>query len=220
MRMVQLFASAIVGLLVLSGTAMATPLTTLTPLHSNGTDMYAVYIFSSAANTLNLSETSPNSYSNFFCNYSNSACTASQIGQTVYLGPTDPGIVFSLTDVTVPNTYTTNALASDGYVHDKVSPTVSAADASAVAAAYSIFGQGALAPAAAASIASLGQMPGTSITFVGWEDTLYGDFDYNDMIFAFTDPPAPAPVPEPMTIAVFGFGLLALAGLRWRRLRN
>jgi hypothetical protein len=42
---------------------------------------------------------------------------------------------------------------------------------------------------AAASIAKLGDVVGTVITFVGWEDRIGGDFDYNDLIFGFTDSP-------------------------------
>jgi hypothetical protein len=138
------------------------------------------------------------------------------IGQTIYLGNTGPGIVFGLTDITAPNTYTTNAFALDGYAHDLVSATVDASDTAAVATAYATFGQGALDPAAAASIALLGHTPGTIITFVGWEDRLGGDYDYNDLIFAFADPVTVAAVPEPITLAMFGFGLAALAGFRRR----
>jgi hypothetical protein len=206
----------------MSGAAMATPVTTLTTLNSNGTNVFAVYVFSEAGDTLNLSEIGPNSISNIFCNHSNGACTASTIGQTVYLGNAGPGIVFELTDITVPNTYSTNAFGLDGYAHDLVSGTVDAGDAAAVAAAYAIFGQGALNPAAAASIELLGQTPETMITFVGWEDRLGGDYDYNDLIFAFavsgavSDRVAVAAVPEPITMAMFAFGLAVLAGFRKR----
>ena len=213
--------SVVLGLLLCSA-AKATPVTTLAPLPSNGTDVYGVYVYSDAADTLNLGEIGPNPISNIFCNYSNGGCTGASIGQTVYLGPTGPGIAFGLSDVTVANTYTTDALAADGYAHDLVSATVDASDAAAVAAAYSIFGQGALNPLAAASIASLGQTPGTIVTFVGWEDRIGGDYDYNDLIFAFTDPiipSAPVTVPEPTAIALFGFGL-SLIGLWANRRRD
>lgn len=220
MRINQIGLSVIVvGLLTLCSAARATPVTTLAPLPSNGTDVYGVFVYSDAADTLNLSEFGPNPISNIFCNYSNGGCMGASIGQTVYLGPTGPGIVFGLSDVTVANTYTTDALAADGYAHDLVSVTVDASDAAAVASAYSVFGQGALNPLAAASIATLGQTPGTIVTFVGWEDRINGDYDYNDLIFAFTDPviPMAVMVPEPATIALIGFGLVVIGG--WARRR-
>jgi hypothetical protein len=206
---VKIFSSLIFSLFLTSGAAVATPITTLTPLHSNGSDVVAVYVFSDAGDTSVLGEVGPNAVSNIFCNHSYGSCTAAAIGQTLDLGNTGPGIVFSLTDMTKPNTFQTDALASNGYAQDLVSATVDAGDAGAVDAAYGIFGEGALPGAAAASIALLGQTPGTVITFVGWEDRTNGDFDYNDLIFAFTDPVG---VPEPSTLALFAFGLAALAG--------
>lgn len=213
----KILGSMIFAFSLMSGTAIASPVTTLTPLSSNGTDVYAVYIFGDAAHTSNLSEIGPNFISNIFCNHTNAGCIASTIGQTVYLGTPGPGIVFGLTDINTHTTFTTNALASDGYAHDRVSATVNAGNATAVAAAYSIFGQGPLAYAAAASIASLGETPGTIVTFVGWEDVVGGDYDYNDLIFAFTDPVGA--VPEPLTLAIFGVGLAGLIGFRKRLLK-
>ena len=208
MRVQTIFRSATVGLLFMASTANATPISTLTPLISDGTNVNVIYLFSLAGDTLNLSEIGPNSVSNIFCNYSNDGCTAATTGQTVYLGNPGAGLVFGLTDVSAPNLYRTDALASDGYAHDILSPTVSASDPNAVNAAFETFGFGPLTPAGAAPIALLGQTPGTSVTFVEWEDRIGGDYDYNDFVFAFTDPPAD--VPEPMTLAMFGFGLAAL----------
>jgi hypothetical protein len=214
MRVQTIVRSATVGLLFMAGAANATPVSTLTPLNTNGTDVYAIYMFSLAGDTLNLSEVGPNSVSNIFCNYSNNGCTAATTGQTVFLGNPGPGLVFGLTDVTDPATYTTNALAADGYAHDILSPTVSAGDAAAVNAAWETFGFGPITPNGADPIALLGQTPGTQVTFVEWEDRISGDYDYNDFVFAFTDPPIG--VPEPMTLAMFGLGLAALAGFAWR----
>ena len=198
--------------MALGGTAVATPITTLTPLSSNGTGVFALYVFSEAADTLNLSEVSPNGISNIFCNYSNGGCTAAVPGQTVDLGNTNPGLVFSLTDISVANTFRTDTFASDGYAHDRVSATVDASNAGAVAGAYALYGQGALPSAVAASIATLGLTADTSVTFVAWEDRIRGDYDYNDLIFAFTDPPAA--IDEPLSLALFGVGLFGLGMIR------
>jgi len=215
MRKLTFFWIVAAWVIALKGVASAGPITTLTPLVSNGTQMFAVYVFSEANDTSSLSEVFPNVISDIFCNYSFGSCTAAVVGQTVDLGLTDPGIVFSLTDLTAPNVFRTDALASDGYAHSLVSNTVDASDAAAVAAAYEIFGQGSLPFAAAGAIATLGLFPETTLTFVGWEDRIGLDYDYNDMIFAFTDPPTA--VPEPSTILLFGTGLLGLAAVRRRR---
>ena len=212
MRRLTVLRTAAAFAVALGGTAFATPITTLSPLSSNGSGVFAVYVFSEAADSLNLSEASPNGISNIFCNHSNGSCTAAVIGQTVNLGNTDPGLIFSLTDVSVANIFRTDAFASDGYAHDLVSSTVDASDPGAVAAAYALYGQGALPSAAAASIAALGLSPETVVTFVAWEDRLHGDYDYNDLIFAFTDPAVA--VTEPATLALFGMGLFGLAMFR------
>ena len=218
MSMRKVFGIAFAGALaaVANSGAEASPITSITPLTSNGTQMYAVYVFSEAWDSLALSQAGPNSVPNIFCNVSVSGCSQSQIGDIVDLGIVDPGVVFSLTDFTVPNVYRTDQLGPDGYSHAMVSDTVLANDYAAVAAAYSIFGQGPLGSAAASAIALLGAVPETSITFVGWEDRVGGDFDYNDIIFAFTDPPA-GRVAEPETIAMMGFGLLGFLALRRRK---
>jgi hypothetical protein len=221
MSWLKIIGTALVYILAAEGAADATPVTTLKPLNSNGTEMFAVYVFSEAADTLNLSEIAPNTIPNIFCDHSNGGCTASSIGQIIDLGLTDPGIVFSLTDITVHNTFRTDAFAADGYAHSLISNTVDASNAAAVAAAYNIFGQGTLLPAAATSIALLGQTPDTVVTFVGWEDRLRGDYDYNDLIFAFTDPPRePTNVPEPETLAIFTIGLVGFGMFRRSVLRS
>ncbi len=209
--------SAVAGFLSMTG-AMATPITSLAPLNTNGTDVYAIYLFSLAGDTLNLSEVGPNAVPNIFCNNSNNGCTAATTGEMVYLGNPGPSLVFGLTDLTDPASYTTNALGADGYAHYVLSPTVNAGDATAVNAAFETLGFGALSSAGAAPIAALGITPGTVVTFVEWEDRMGGDYDYNDFVFAFTDP-IPVGVPEPMTLAMFGIGLLAFAGC-YRRFRK
>jgi len=159
MRTQTIIGSVICGLLFMAHGASATPVTTLTPLTSDGTNVYAIYLFSLGGDTLNLSEVRPDSVSNIFCNNSNNGCTAATVGQTVYLGDPGPGLVFGLSDLTVPASYTTDALGTDGYAHDIVSATVNAGDAAAVNAAFETFGFGPLTAAGAAPIALLGQTP-------------------------------------------------------------
>jgi hypothetical protein len=223
----RLLGGTITAVLALAGAAQASPVSTLTPLSSNGGQAYGVYAFSEAGDTLSLGVAG--SFSNVFCNHGNASCSGASAGQVFDLGTNASGPVFSLTDMSVANVYRTDGLGGDGFAHDLISATVDASDAAAIAAAYDIYGQGALSQDVADAISSLGLLvAGTSVTFVGWEDRLWGDFDYNDLIFAYVSAPQPpmlrtlaalevAAVPEPATLALFGAGFAAMSGMRRRK---
>jgi hypothetical protein len=175
-----------VFLLTFSGVAAAGPMSSLTSISSDGGPVSAVYVYSQADDTNQLTSFSGGGSTNLFCNRSGGGCSGGSAGQTVNLGTTS-NLAFGLSDLSTGTSFRTNALGSDGYSHDMVSSTVNAGDAAAVAAAYALYGQGALSSVAAQAIAALAANGKTTVTFVGWEDRAGGDYDYNDLIFAFTN---------------------------------
>jgi len=192
---------AIGCLAALCGAAQATPITTPPPTLVATGDVKAVYIFANAADTSFLSETSPVSWPTIFCNHSSGTCTASAAGATKDLGVQSGPLVFSLANITSGKTYLTNAPDAAGDYHAVFSTN------------YATFGLGPLPGAAATALAGL-----SDVTFVAWEDrdaTNNSDFDYNDLVFAFSN--TKASIPEPLSLSLLGAGLLGLALLRRRK---
>jgi hypothetical protein len=183
------------------GASQAAPITTPPPTLVATGDVKAVYIFANASDTSFLNEVSPIVWNTIFCNHSSGSCTASPTGDTVDLGSQSGPIVFSLSNITTGKTYMTNAPDGGGVYHAVFSTS------------YSTFGLGALPSAAATALAGL-----SNVTFVAWEDhdaTTGSDFDYNDLVFAFSN--TSASVPEPLSLSLLGAGLFFLAGLRRRK---
>ncbi len=204
--------------IALSGAASATPVftpgvpitTPPTALVALGGDVKAFYIFSDAHDHswMQLMTPPPISASNFmFCNHPTSHCAAANVGGAmVDLGKRSGTLVFTLHNESKQNAFTSNAPDAFGIYHAVVSTNINDFN---------------LTPAQLALAApGLAAVAGLKVTFVAWEDHTLSDFthdfDYNDLIFAFT---ATAPshnpgVPEPLTLSLLGAGLLGAFGLR------
>lgn len=201
-------AGAVAAALALIGTAAqatpivaGTPITTPPPVITATGDVTAIYIFSDAGDHSTLDETSPAVFPLIFANNDGNVA-----GDTLDLGVQAGPIVFSLHDLTTVTNFLSNVPDADGNYH------------AAFSATYTDFNEGALPAVVAAFIAGL--PAGTSVTFVGWEDRTAGqnsDFDYNDLIFAFTNVSVVRTTPEPLTISLFGAGLAGAAAFRRHR---
>ncbi len=153
----------------------------------------AVFIYADAGGQSTLSLPG---YGNIFTNFVNTSGDSVQ-GLPTYNGQT---LSFTLTGITVPNVFVAGVAASNGKYH----------------AAYRDF-----AHFADLNIPDIG--PGnraydyiathggeSAWTFVAWEDYLNGDYDYNDLVFAFrgvaaTVPESPVWLMLALGLATFGF---------------
>lgn len=190
--------------LAVTGASQAAPVTAINPISASGVQLHGIYAYSDAADTVQLNMIDPNAINNIFCNHSGSGCVASSTGQIFNLGQTGTQLTFSINNLTTGFSFRSDQL-ENGFSHALVSDTVDVADAASVAAAYAVYGVGALASETAAAISGLAETLGGQITFIGWEDTAgAGDFDYNDLIFAYVDSPVLSQVVDPSTNFVPG----------------
>lgn len=216
MRFPIMFAAAAIAMAGVAGATPVftpgTPITTAPPtLVALGGNVTAYYIFSDAYDKswMQLVTPPPISASNFmFCNHPTTKCASANVGgDTVNLGNRSGVLEFRLRNETTGGVYLSDVADANGDYHAVVTSN------------FSDFGLNATQMAAAApglaAVASL-----SNVTFIGWEDHSYNqtrhDWDYNDLIFAFTAtrPSNNTGVPEPLTLSLMGAGLLGVFGLR------
>jgi hypothetical protein len=195
-------AAAIGCLAVAVGTAQATPITTPPmPLIGFGGDVKAVFVYASAGDKSILKFGT----TKIFCNKTiTGTCTIDHAGDIVDLGHLSGPLVFTLDDTTTHKVYDTVHHDAFGDYHVDIRTS------------YTYAGVPGLSPSL---VSLLGSLP--NVTYVAFEDRQFNngsDFDYNDLIFAFSNTRLPPPpVPEPLTLSLLGAGLLGAFGLRRRR---
>lgn len=197
------YSLVIAATIAVATAASATPIKTPPPpITALGGDVKAVYIFADAADTSVLGMASPKTFASIFCNHNEGTCLAGSAGNTVDLGTMSGAMVFTLNNLTTGKHYTSNGTDVNGNYHVHISKN------------YSDFGLGSLPGGAVGVLATL-----PNVTFVAWEDREVSngsDFDYNDLVFAFsnTSPDRNPHIPEPLTLSLLGAGLLGAFGLR------
>lgn len=193
MNKLKTLAAAAALVLGLGSNAQAVLVDITGPIIASG-PVTAVFLFEEAIDTSNLTASAPGIVGNqvLFLNQTD------PVGKTVVLANTAGAITFTLNNFAQGYSFVAGVLdAVDGLYHARTSSN------------FADFGVGPLSAAGAAALSGLG-----SVTFVGFEDRRGGDYDYNDLIYAFTS--VTASVPAPGALLLFGAALLGLGVVRRR----
>jgi hypothetical protein len=194
----------------LAVSAQASPITSPpSGIIALGGNVTAVYVYADAMDSSVLGLTTPPPLNPIFCNNATITCvTPGTAGNTVDLGARNGLLTFTLENTSTGLAYDSTNADADGNYHARITTN------------YADFGVGDLPSAAADVLAGL-----PNVTFVGFEDRQLinsSDWDYNDLIFAFSNtaalPPVPpaynSGVPEPLTLGLMAAGLLGVFGTR------